>query len=257
MLPKCLFLLLLRRIEKAEGKKDWCFGKDILHKEYVAFGLPWWYSEWEPARCRAHGFNSWSGKTPHAVGQLSPWATEHWGPGALDPVLSNERSHCNERSMQHTTRERHTAVKTQHSQQVKEKNILCLRKRGEIPRAYCLVWVIGHFSPRFQASPTSTAETLKGDLSLVRMERNRGQYVSKETETLSHPRPLYFLNFKDFKDFSKFVTLKQSLQPFKSLIYLYPKTPQGIVHELYDYLYLKRWNYIETWRIEEPVHTLQ
>ena len=117
--------------------------------------------------------------------------------------------------------------------------------------------MIGHFSPRFQASPTSTAETLKEVLSLVRIEKNRGQYVSKETETLSHPRPLCFLNFKDFKDFSKFVTLKQSPQPFKSLIYLYPKTPQGMVHELYDYLYLKRWNSIETWRIEEPVHTLQ
>ena len=35
-------------------------------------GLPWWSSGWEPAcQYRGHGFDSWSGKIPHAAGQLS------------------------------------------------------------------------------------------------------------------------------------------------------------------------------------------
>ena len=39
-------------------------------------GLPWWHSGWESAcQCRGHGFDPWSGKIPHAVDQLSPWAT--------------------------------------------------------------------------------------------------------------------------------------------------------------------------------------
>ena len=33
-------------------------------------GLPWW-SDFA-CQYREHGFNPWSGKTPHAVGQLSP-----------------------------------------------------------------------------------------------------------------------------------------------------------------------------------------
>ena len=39
-------------------------------------GLPWWLSGKESAyQCRRHGFNPWSGKIPHAAGQLSPCAT--------------------------------------------------------------------------------------------------------------------------------------------------------------------------------------
>ena len=34
-------------------------------------------------QCRGHGFNPWSGKIPHAVEQLSPWAT------ATEPVLES------------------------------------------------------------------------------------------------------------------------------------------------------------------------
>ena len=36
-------------------------------------GLPWWYRGAESARQRrGHRFNPWSGKIPHAAGQLSP-----------------------------------------------------------------------------------------------------------------------------------------------------------------------------------------
>ena len=39
-------------------------------------GLPWWCSGWESAcQCRGHGFQPWAGRIPHAVLQLSPWAT--------------------------------------------------------------------------------------------------------------------------------------------------------------------------------------
>ena len=38
--------------------------------------LPWWHSGWESAcQCRGHGFNSWFGRIPRAVEQLSPCAT--------------------------------------------------------------------------------------------------------------------------------------------------------------------------------------
>ena len=39
-------------------------------------GFPWWSSGCKSAcQCRGHGFDSWSRKTPHATGQLSPCAT--------------------------------------------------------------------------------------------------------------------------------------------------------------------------------------
>ena len=38
--------------------------------------LPWWHSGQESAcQCRGHGFNSWFGRIPQAVEQLSPCAT--------------------------------------------------------------------------------------------------------------------------------------------------------------------------------------
>ena len=38
--------------------------------------LPWWRSGWESTcQRRGHGFESWSGKVPHAAEQLSPCAT--------------------------------------------------------------------------------------------------------------------------------------------------------------------------------------
>ena len=39
-------------------------------------GLPWWSSDKQSAcQCRGHGFDPWSGKTPHAEEQLSLWAS--------------------------------------------------------------------------------------------------------------------------------------------------------------------------------------
>ena len=62
-----------------------------------AKGLPWWRSGWESAcQCRGHGFELWSGKIPHAVEQLGPWATTT-EPARLEPVLRNKRGHNSER----------------------------------------------------------------------------------------------------------------------------------------------------------------
>ena len=47
-------------------------------------GLPWWLSGKESTcQCRRHRFDPWSGKIPHAVEQLSSWAT------TLEPVLQS------------------------------------------------------------------------------------------------------------------------------------------------------------------------
>ena len=55
-------------------------------------GLPWWRSGWESAcQCRGHGFEPWSGRIPHAVEQLRPWAT------ITEPVLRNKRGRDGER----------------------------------------------------------------------------------------------------------------------------------------------------------------
>ena len=71
------------------------------------FGLPWYLSSKESTcKCRRHGFNPWSGKTPHAAEQLRPCATilslcsrtqelQLPKPNCLRPVLCNKRSHCN------------------------------------------------------------------------------------------------------------------------------------------------------------------
>ena len=40
------------------------------------WGLPWWYSGWESTcQRRGHGSDPWSGKIPHALGQLSLFTT--------------------------------------------------------------------------------------------------------------------------------------------------------------------------------------
>jgi len=57
-------------------------------------GFPWWFSGKESAsQCGGHRFYPWSGKIPHATGQLSPRTT------TTEPrsVLLNERSHHNEK----------------------------------------------------------------------------------------------------------------------------------------------------------------
>ena len=50
-------------------------------------------------QCRAHGFNHWSGKIPHAVGQLNPHATttEAHVQGACVP----QQKHSNEKPVHH------------------------------------------------------------------------------------------------------------------------------------------------------------
>ena len=93
--------------------------------KYALLGFPWWRSGWESAcQCRGHGFESWSGKIPHAAEQLGPWATTT-EPARLEPVLRNKRGSDSERPAHRdeewpplpTTRESpHTEMKTQHSQ---------------------------------------------------------------------------------------------------------------------------------------------
>ena len=42
----------------------------------LLLGLSWWHSGWEFAcQCGERGFDPWSGKIPHAMGQQSPRAT--------------------------------------------------------------------------------------------------------------------------------------------------------------------------------------
>ena len=86
--------------EELVWRIDWCFvyfgslilaSLFILQTRHYRFhipvslrkrergGLPWWRSGWESAcQCRGHGFEPWSGKIPHAVEQLGPWATINW-----------------------------------------------------------------------------------------------------------------------------------------------------------------------------------
>ena len=94
-------------------------------KKKMGSGLPWWRSGWESAcQCRGHGFEPWSGKIPHAAGQLGPCATTT-EPARLELVLRNKRgrdserpAHCDEEwPPLATTRESpRTETKTQHSQ---------------------------------------------------------------------------------------------------------------------------------------------
>ena len=91
----------------------------------ISSGLPWWRSGWESAcQCRGHGFEPWSGKIPHAVEQLGPWATTT-EPAHLEPVLRNKRGHDSERPAHRveewpplaaTGESPRTETKTQHSQ---------------------------------------------------------------------------------------------------------------------------------------------
>ena len=90
----------------------------------LSVGLPWWRSGWESAcQCRGHRFEPWSGKIPHAVEQLGPWATIT-EPARLEPVLCNKRGHDSERPahcdeewppLAATRESPHTEMKTQHT----------------------------------------------------------------------------------------------------------------------------------------------
>ena len=95
-------------------------------------GLPWWRNGWESAcQCRAHGFEPWPGKIPHAAEQLGPCATTT-EPALLEPVLRNKRGRDGERPAHRdeewlplsATRESpRTETKTQHSQKLINKLI--------------------------------------------------------------------------------------------------------------------------------------
>ena len=106
---------------------QWKSGKNNYNNQNYIWGLPWWCSGWESAcQCRGHGFEPWSGKVPHAVEQMGPWATIT-EPACLEPVLRNKRgrdserpAHCDEEwPLLAATRESpRTEMKTQHSQKL-------------------------------------------------------------------------------------------------------------------------------------------
>ena len=102
----------------------------LLFQRLCGVGLPWWCSGWEAAcQCRGHRFEPWSGKIPHAVEQLGPWATIT-EPACPEPVLRNKRGRDSERPAHRdeewpplaATRESpRTETKTQHSHKKKKK----------------------------------------------------------------------------------------------------------------------------------------
>ena len=109
--------------------KSWNWAIPIICTKDCTFktkhpGLPWWRSGWESAcQCRGHGFEPWSGKIPHAMERLGPWATIT-EPARLEPVLRNKRGRDGEGPAHRdeewpplaATRESpHTETKTQHS----------------------------------------------------------------------------------------------------------------------------------------------
>ena len=116
----CIMVYFCKHIYRINLECAWSF----KHLKIDITGLPWWHSGWESAcRCRGHGFEPWSGKSPHAAEQLGPWAiiTE---PACLEPVLRYKRGRDNERPAHRdeewpplaTTRESPcTETKTQHS----------------------------------------------------------------------------------------------------------------------------------------------
>ena len=106
----------------------WTWEKNsVVIEVQEIWGLPWWRSGWESAcQCRGHGFESWSGKIPHAADQLGLWATTA-EPVHLEPVLRNKRGCDGERPAHRdeewpplaSTRGRPgTETKTQHSQKI-------------------------------------------------------------------------------------------------------------------------------------------
>ena len=51
----------------------WSLCLTLCVTKCICLGLCWWSSGWESAcQCRAYGFDLWSGKIPHAAGQLGP-----------------------------------------------------------------------------------------------------------------------------------------------------------------------------------------
>ena len=77
------------RAEANQSKQKWSSEQDLSsqHRAYLLAksqlpALPWGLSGKESAcQCRRHGLEPWSGRIPHAMGQISPWAT------TTEPVL--------------------------------------------------------------------------------------------------------------------------------------------------------------------------
>ena len=127
-----------------------------MHLKRLFLGLPWWRSGWESAcQCRGRGFEPWSGKIPHAVEQLGPWATTA-EPARLEPVLRNKRGRDGERPVHRdeewsplaATRESpRTETKTQHShKQINKRTWISKKKKrlflGSVLVSFC--WVTNH-----------------------------------------------------------------------------------------------------------------
>ena len=79
-----------------------------------------------PANAGGHGFEPWSGKIPHAAGQLGPCATTT-ASAPLEPVLRNKRGRDSERpthrdeewpSLAATRESPRTETKTQHGHKI-------------------------------------------------------------------------------------------------------------------------------------------
>ena len=116
--------------------------------------LFWWYSGKDATcQCRVHGFNPWSGKIPHAAGQLSPCATtikanmlQLLKPMHQEPLLCSRRSHCNEKPMHcvysspHSPQleKDHVTIMTQHSRKIKTNKIKKASQLLKVNRAF--VW---------------------------------------------------------------------------------------------------------------------
>ena len=98
------------KIRKKNYRNKGCFDVLILtFKNSEVYGFPWWLGDKEPTcQGREHGFDPWSGKTPHAMGQAhasqplsscsgagratpQPISRKCRSQGALDPVLRREK----------------------------------------------------------------------------------------------------------------------------------------------------------------------
>ena len=84
---QCYSNYILIKLEEKNIPKQEGNGKKLT-KEYEhknGWGPPWWSSgKKSTCQCREHGFNPWSGKIPHTLGQLNPCTrtTEAHTPGA-------------------------------------------------------------------------------------------------------------------------------------------------------------------------------
>ena len=98
--------------------------------------LFWWYSGKDATcQCRVHGFNPWSGKIPHAAGQLSPCATTI----KANMLQLLKPMHCVYSSPHSPQLEKdHVTIMTQHSRKIKTNKIKKASQLLKVNRAF--VW---------------------------------------------------------------------------------------------------------------------